>query len=156
MADLANEVRAFRARGAGRRTTWRGERACRAGVSAIETGRLVPSTAAALALAAALGARVEELFRLAGGPAATHEARWTWPPEAGPCRYWLAELGGIVRALPVEPTPTGGPGHDGLWSGGPIPADLGRADPARTLVLACCDPAVGLLAEALGRGAGSG
>ncbi len=38
----------------------------RAGISAIETGRLIPSAAAALALAAALECRVEDLFRLRG------------------------------------------------------------------------------------------
>ena len=36
----------------------------RAGVSAVETSRLVPSAAAALALAAAFGCRVEDLFTL--------------------------------------------------------------------------------------------
>ena len=36
----------------------------RAGISAIETDRLIPSAAAALALAAALDCRVEDLFRL--------------------------------------------------------------------------------------------
>ena len=38
----------------------------RAGISAIETDRLIPSAAAALALAAALECRVEDLFRLRG------------------------------------------------------------------------------------------
>ena len=46
----------------------------RAGVSAIETGRLIPSAAAALALAAALGCRVEDLFRLHG--AEPQQAAW--------------------------------------------------------------------------------
>src|SRR5262245_8617655 len=41
----------------------------RASVSAIEMGRLVPSAASALALAAALNCRVEDLFQLASAPA---------------------------------------------------------------------------------------
>ena len=51
----------------------------RAGVSSIETNRLVPSTSAALALAAALDCRVEDLFQL--GSAAACEAAWAWQPQ---------------------------------------------------------------------------
>src|SRR5262245_47034839 len=64
----------------------------RAGVGAIETGRVIPSAAAALALAAALECRVEDLFRLRG--AGPPEAAWAWPPTREPCRYWRAEVGG--------------------------------------------------------------
>jgi molybdate-binding protein/DNA-binding XRE family transcriptional regulator len=122
----------------------------RAGVSAVETGRLVPSTAAALALGAALGCRVEEIFALPGGDAPA----WAWePPEPkGPCRYWRAEVAGRARLYPVEPTALGTP-HDGIAPGGD--AGLGT-DPAATLVLAGCDPAVGLLADAVARHAGGG
>src|SRR6185436_21032491 len=63
----------------------------RAGVSAIEIGRLVPSTAAALALAAALECRVEELFALAA--AAEAVSAWAWSPKGtGPLRYWHATV----------------------------------------------------------------
>src|SRR5262245_16820813 len=64
----------------------------RAAVSAIEIGRLVPSVAAALALAAAFGCTVEELFG-GGAPLSGNEASWAWPPSAFPCRYWLAQVG---------------------------------------------------------------
>jgi transcriptional regulator with XRE-family HTH domain len=40
----------------------------RAGISAIETDRIIPSAAAALALASALECRVEDLFRLCSEP----------------------------------------------------------------------------------------
>ena len=51
----------------------------RAGISAIETDRLIPSAAAALALAAALECRVEDLFRLRGSE--SHESSWAWSPR---------------------------------------------------------------------------
>jgi molybdate-binding protein/DNA-binding XRE family transcriptional regulator len=120
----------------------------RAGVSAIETGRLVPSTAAALALAAAFGLRVEDLFRL---PVPTPEhARWAWPPPRVPCRYWSAEFESGVKLFPVEATPLGVVPHDGVYGAGGGELAPG-AEAARTLVMACCDPAVGLLAAELAR-----
>src|SRR4051794_11309243 len=83
----------------------------RAGVSAIENGRLVPSAAAALALAAAFGCRVEDLFALArpAADAGAGDDPWAWPPgEVGSgCRFWRAEVGGRVRYYPVEPTALG-------------------------------------------------
>jgi molybdate-binding protein/DNA-binding XRE family transcriptional regulator len=127
----------------------------RAGVSAIETARLVPSAAAALALAAAFGGRVEDLFSL---PRPIPEgASWAWPPSRTPCRYWQAEVAGRTRLYPVEATPLGVVPHDGVALGadaaavGPGVAD---SDPKATLVMACCDPAVGLLAAALAKEAG--
>lgn len=123
----------------------------RAGVSAIETGRLVPSAAAALALAAALECRVEDLFRLRkpeGGPLA-----WAWAPRHEPCRYWAAEVAGSVRLYPAESSPLGIVPHDGLAHAGTLRAGEGN-DPGRTLVMACCDPAAGLLAAELARAAG--
>jgi DNA-binding XRE family transcriptional regulator len=56
----------------------------RAGISAIEMGKLVPSTVAALALAKVFGCRVEELFQL-GGEGKIH---WAWAPTRESCRYW--------------------------------------------------------------------
>src|SRR6516165_3214216 len=78
----------------------------RAAVSAIEVQRLVPSVAAALALAAALGCSVEELFGARGEPA------WAWPPPDGPCRYWQARVGDRTFLYPAEPTAAGVVRHD--------------------------------------------
>lgn len=118
----------------------------RTGVSAVEAGRLVPSTAAALALAAAFGCRVEELFFLAD-----HEpSAWAWPPEQQTCRYWRALVGTQQRLYPVEASPLGTIPHDGVWRDGQF-LDQPFADPLRTLVVACCDPAVGLLASEYAR-----
>src|SRR4051812_24989949 len=82
----------------------------RAGISAIETDRLIPSAAAALALAAALECRVEEVFRLRSGP---QETAWAWPPRREPCRYWHAEVGEGRRLYPAEATALGVIPHDG-------------------------------------------
>lgn len=111
----------------------------RAEVSAIETGRLVPSTAAALSLASALECAVESLFHLAGEAGAP----WAWEPGREK-RYWLAESRGRRLRYPVEATASGPVAHDGVWPGG-VSAE-GAVDPRRTLVMAGCDPAMGLLA----------
>ncbi|MCA1684719.1 MAG: helix-turn-helix domain-containing protein [Planctomycetia bacterium] len=120
----------------------------RTGVSAIETERLVPSASAALALASAFGCRVEDVFSLPRP--APEGASWAWEPLRTPCRYWQAEVGGTTRLYPVESTPMGLVPHDGLaLEPGAVPGGRGGADPRATLVLACCDPAVGLLTPAL-------
>lgn len=118
----------------------------RAGVSAIETGRLVPSTAAALALALALGCRVEDVFRLRG--VEPPDVAWAWPPTREPCRYWQAEVGARRMLYPVEETLARMVPHDGVSRGGRPTGPDGDAA-ARTLVLAGCDPSAGLLAAEL-------
>lgn len=123
----------------------------RPGISAIENGRLVPSAAAALALAAAFGGRVEDLFRL---PRPVGEPPlWAWPPRREPCRYWRAEVAGQVRLYPVEATAMGVVAHDGVFENGGFRDEV-PADPAATLVVATCDPAIGLLADLLARSHG--
>jgi molybdate-binding protein/transcriptional regulator with XRE-family HTH domain len=119
----------------------------RAGISAIETERLIPSAAAALALAVALECRVEDLFRLRCEP---HEVVWAWPPRRDPCCYWHADVGNGRRLYPAEATPLGVVPYDGIYRDGSCQGDNG-ADPGRTLVIACCDPAVSLLAAELAR-----
>ena len=123
----------------------------RAGISAIETGRLVPSTAAALALAEALCCRVEDLFHLPRTPPG--KAAWAWSPRSAPCRFWHALVTGQTRYYPVEASPLGLLPHDGIYRNDAF-EERGRSDPANTLVLACCDPAGGLLAAELARSSG--
>ena len=151
---LENDVRLMRTRlGLSQAELARRAGLSRAGISALETGRLVPSTAAALALAAALGCTVEALFRLPGGQRGSARATWAWPPQGeGPCRYWQAEIGGRLLHYPVEVSPLGLLPHDGLFQDGAF-GDHPDTDAARTLVLASCDPAVGLLAAELARAA---
>jgi DNA-binding XRE family transcriptional regulator len=118
----------------------------RAGVSAIETGKLVPSTVAAMSLAKVFGCRVEELFQLGGD----EEIQWAWAPARESCRYWRAAVQDRIILLPVEMSPLGMVPHDGIYRGGRL-IDTMSADPHRTLVVACCDPAVGLLASEYNR-----
>src|SRR6516162_5665067 len=73
----------------------------RAAVSAIEINRLVPSVAAALALAQALDCSVEDLFGQTAA-AADLEPQWAWPAPQHPCRFWQATVGGRRLLYPVE------------------------------------------------------
>jgi len=116
----------------------------RAAVSAIEIQRLVPSVASALALAAALDCKVEELFVVQRGH--PEERAWAWPPPSDPCRFWRARVGGRVLHYPTERTVAGVLPHDGLFRAGSWQLTR-ETDPERTLVMASCDPAAGLLAR---------
>jgi molybdate-binding protein/transcriptional regulator with XRE-family HTH domain len=152
---LENEIRAYRMRLGWSQAELAGRSGIsRAGVSAIETGRLVPSTAAALALSAALGSPVESLFRLRRADAGADDAgSWAWPAVSGSCRFWCAEVGGRRLLYPVEVSSLGLLPHDGMVRDG-ASFDHAQADPERTLVLGCCDPAVALLAAELMRRGG--
>src|SRR5262249_9749813 len=94
----------------------------RAGISAIETDRLIPSAAGALALAAALECRVEDLFRLRGPE--SRESSWAWSPRRKPCRYWKAEVGGCIKLYPAESTASGLIPHDGVYTGGAVQEEV--------------------------------
>src|SRR3954462_10163912 len=112
--QFENDLRARRAlRGWSQEELARRSGLSRAGISAIETDRLIPSAAAALALAAALECRVEDLFRLR--PAESREAGWAWSPRLEPCRYWQAEVGGQRKLYPAEATSLGMLPHDGVY-----------------------------------------
>ncbi|MFI5393957.1 MAG: substrate-binding domain-containing protein [Candidatus Binatia bacterium] len=124
----------------------------RTAISAIETDRVVPSTAAALALAAAFGCRVEDLFSLTKA-ARSSEPEWAWPSSADPCRFWRAVVGDQTLLYPVERTFVGTLPVDGSLRAGAYEFRA-HADPDQTLVVAGCDPAVGLLAAELARSAG--
>lgn len=140
-----------------RRLKWRwsqDELARRAGlsrpaVSAIETGRVVPSVAAAMALAAAFDCRVEDLFALEGSKSQA-ATEWAWEPAADPCPFWRASLGDRILLYPFEPTSAGVLPPDGFRRGR-NDERYGSADPARTLVVAACDPAMGLFAAEMER-----
>jgi molybdate-binding protein/DNA-binding XRE family transcriptional regulator len=115
----------------------------RAAVSAIEIQRVVPSVAAALALAGAFGCRVEDLFGMDRGEST--ETIWAWPPLEDPCRYWHARVGGRILHFPSEPTVAGILPHDGVFQSGQLQPSR-EVKPEQTLVLASCDPAASLLA----------
>ena len=154
MADesLQNMVREHRAaRGWSQDELARRAGLSRAGISAIETERLVPSAAAALALAEAFDCRVEDLFRLKR--ARPSDPVWAWSPPRPDWRFWEAEVGGVRRRYPAESTARGLIEHDGVLADGKVEL-RGPFEPSKTLVMACCDPAVGLLADELRRTAG--
>jgi molybdate-binding protein/transcriptional regulator with XRE-family HTH domain len=123
----------------------------RAAVSAIEIKRLVPSVAAALALAKAFGCRVEDLFGSADDAVETET--WAWEPLADPCGYWRAEVGGRILRFPTEVTVAGMLPHDGVVNRGE-PVQASEFNPGRTLVMASCDPAASLIASEYERATG--
>jgi DNA-binding XRE family transcriptional regulator len=118
----------------------------RALVASVEGGRHTPAVGAALRLAAALDATVEELF----GPAVAEPAPVTAvlggeaPPDGAGVR--AARVGGRTVVAPAREGLAGWAPADGVLAGGalrPFPGIAGEA-----LVVAGCDPALGL-AEAL-------
>jgi molybdate-binding protein/transcriptional regulator with XRE-family HTH domain len=119
----------------------------RAEVSAIENRRLTPSIAAGLALARALERTVEDLF---GGTRADDEPAWAFPPRTESGRFWEACVGERRLLFPVEPTAIGIVPHDGSHRSGD-PERRSSSAQGDTVVIAGCDPAVGLLALELRR-----
>ena len=122
-------------------------------ISAIEGDRLTPSVTAALALARALECSVEELFGGGASTAPTSGPGWAWTPRTGPCRYWEAEVGGRRFLFPTESLSLNAVPHDGVWRDG-LGHDAGAVGAEATLILACCDPAAGLLASEYARVSG--
>jgi molybdate-binding protein/DNA-binding XRE family transcriptional regulator len=123
----------------------------RAAVSAIEIDRLTPSVTAALALAGCFGTAVEDLFGWRRSQ--TTAVQWAWPPRGAKVRYWRAEVDGQILSFPIEEPVTIEYAHDGVFAEG-VDRCLAEDPPSRTLVLACCDPAAGLLASQFTRASG--
>ena len=122
----------------------------RASVSAIEIHRLVPSVAAAMALAKAFGCGVEDLFGVGDDMV---EERWAWQNPSVPCRFWRAKVGNRILRYPAELTVAGMLPHDGILE--PDEQRIVReGNPERTLVMASCDPAAGLVASEYERATG--
>lgn len=119
----------------------------RAEVSAIETGRHVPSVAVAMRLARGLGVSVEQAF---GGRAEVPAPQWAWPAVPGDGRAWQASVGARVLLYPVEPTAAGSLPHD-VWVDGRGLQGRHDTPDTPTLVMAGCDPLVGMLAPIMAR-----
>jgi molybdate-binding protein/DNA-binding XRE family transcriptional regulator len=122
-------------------------------VSAIEGERLTPSVTAALALAHALECSVEELFGSGTTEATKSAPEWAWQPHAEPGRYWEASVRGRRLLYPAESLALNAIPHDGIWRGADDREPAGDVA-ENTLVLACCDPAAGLLATEYARSSG--
>lgn len=121
----------------------------RAEISAIETGRVVPSVTAALRLAEAFGCAIEELFALAQSQ---RHQRWAGS-HTSRTRFWRSQFGDVTVLYPTEATPIGSLPHDGIAQGERLEI-LSDAKPSETLVVSGCDPAVGLLAAEYARQTG--
>ncbi len=138
----------------------------RALVSAIEQNRLTPSVKAAIGLAQALGCSVETLFgddEGDGGSGMTPEWAWTGAADgaagSGERRFWSAEVAGREWRYPAEPTGMGVVAHHGLGADrganrGSTKEVPGRCRAGEVLVVATCDPAVGILATEFARQSG--
>jgi putative molybdopterin biosynthesis protein len=124
----------------------------RAAVSAIEGERLSPSVATALALAAVFECSVEELFGRARSPVVA-AADWAWKPRGDASRYWEAEVARRQLLYPVEAVTLNPTPHDGVWQNGVL-RDNSATLAEKTLVMASCDPAAGLLATEYARASG--
>jgi molybdate-binding protein/transcriptional regulator with XRE-family HTH domain len=122
----------------------------RSSVTAIESGALVPSVKAALALARALDHTVEELFAAADRE---DPISWAWSPPRNPCGYLEAAFGQKTLTFPAEPLTFAVLPPDG-WCDGQTLSPFLSYDPERSLVLASCDPAVGLLATLMSQKTG--
>lgn len=124
--------------------------------AAIESGASVPSTEVALRLARALGRGVEELFRLPEAHPEHTRAAWggTGEPVAGqPVR--LVMVAGRRVAHPVGETYRPATSADGVVDTrvpeGVSVRPVADPPPPADLAVVGCDPAFGLVAEALRR-----
>ena len=98
----------------------------RAEISAIETGRLIPSVSVALRIASAFGERVEAVF----GAREARPLSWAWQPAAADDgRVWRASVNGRTLLFPVEPTAGGVLPHDAWFDGSQLQprTDVSRA-----------------------------
>jgi putative molybdopterin biosynthesis protein len=123
----------------------------RTAVTAIEGDRLVPSVSAALALARALGVRVETLF---APVEASADPKWACQPTSAAGQFWEADVGARRWRYPAETTPMFTPLPDGRASDAEPDSRLPSSLAAQTLVIAGCDPAAGLLASAYTQASG--
>ncbi len=148
----SNRVREFR-KASGLTQAELAERAgiSRTAVTAIEGARLVPSVAAALALAETLGTTVEVLFGRSN--TSDRPSAWAWEPYTPSQQYWQAEVGGQHWLYPAETTPMLAFLPDGQAPKETVSSVGSSAK--QTLVVACCDPAAGLLASEYTRTTGN-
>ena len=121
----------------------------RTAVTAIEADRLVPSVAAALALAEVLGTTVELLFGQSDEAGRT--PAWAMDPHFTAGAYWEAEVSGRKWRYPAASSPMLTPPPDGTSYDESPSLNPGSSMPRQTLVIACCDPAAGLLASQFAR-----
>jgi putative molybdopterin biosynthesis protein len=128
----------------------------RQSLSAIESGRAVPSTDVALRLARVFGVAVEDLFRLRDAPASSERAERSGLGGALPGRVRLAAVSGRTWAYGLDlADPGGAAAADGIGEvaadGSVVVRPLTERPHRPDLVVAGCDPAFGLVRERLRR-----
>src|SRR5207247_8473978 len=121
----------------------------RQALSALEAGATVPSTSLALQLARALGCRVEDLFWLSDDQAPL-EAALVAAPDDGRKRVAVAPVGErwVAHLLDGEGPPV--VPADGVRAGRRVRPLRAAAALRQNLLVAGCDPALGLLGGHLG------
>lgn len=133
-------------------------------VHAIESGAYVPNTAVCLRLARRLDVPVERLFRLAdaAGPEAPTRAAILPAGDVRPgSAVRVCDVGGRQMAVPVHAGPFHLPAADGLVARlrGKGEAEIVIAPratgSAAAVVIAGCDPAIGIAASTIERSAGT-
>jgi molybdate-binding protein/DNA-binding XRE family transcriptional regulator len=113
----------------------------RTAIAYIEAGTMVPSVNIALSIARVLESSVEEIFG-----SGNNEVAWAWAPESLPHGFWQVRVGKKLWRIPCEQTPIGILPCDGYSDSKKIHM-LNEQFTGRTIVIACCDPAIGILAE---------
>lgn len=112
----------------------------RTAVTAIEASRIVPSVMAAISLARVLETTVEDLFSSSSN--SSKSRIWAWRPTSATAPNWNAEVMGRTILYPADSAPTLSvlpDAHGNSESANSVAND--------TLVMACCDPAAGILAS---------
>src|SRR5262245_4902550 len=128
----ANRVKSFRLqRGWSQDHLAKAAGISRASVSAIEIEPLVPSVAAALALALVA---VTPFGELSGADVNDlRDESWACLPNRASFRFWRANVRGRVLRIPVEATVAGLLPHDGIVERGIVQL-VRNAEPRQTLV----------------------
>mgnify|MGYP001337403720 CR=1 FL=1 len=119
----------------------------RATISAIESGHCNPSVQIAIQLAKALQTTVESIFETTAQSPYDRLAR---PPENNEDRFWCADIFGQRIAFPVEMPFASWTPHDGLLSTAKPEPNIPHLA-AKTLVVASCDPFIGLIRDELAK-----
>lgn len=158
---LATKIRAARtARGLGQSALAHEAGISRQMLSAIETGASQPGVAVALRLARVLGETVESLFAQEDGAAERIDAQWkdrgARSAAAVRARVVLGRVGGKVVAIPqpaarIALAPAAGMVERQRRQRAEVSTFRSRAEIDSTLLIAGCDPAVGILADWLAR-----
>jgi transcriptional regulator with XRE-family HTH domain len=118
----------------------------RALVAAVEQGRHVPAADAAVRIARALGTTVEELFAPEQPQAPVIAVLGETPADGAPVR--AGRVGDAIVAAPLDPGAALWAAPDGVVEAGAV--RLFTATPPGGLVVAGCDPALGIAAALLG------